>query len=139
MKNKNNKITILSAATGILVLSILTTISISTNQVRGQFADCQPVLSLTSNPKSGTVASRSTLPVFLLGELKCGDSGIVGADIVITGIDNSSNNVQTNENWKYNLSVRLSPWVYNIEAYFAGDDTHSSASAVKSITVNEGT
>lgn len=144
MNNSNNnykttRITILSVAIGISVLSILATILISTSQASAQIADCQPALSLTSNPRSGTVASGSTLPVVLLGELKCGDAVIGGADIVITGIDDNSNNVQTNENGKYSLSVRLSPGVYNIEAYFAGDDTHSSASASKTITVNEGT
>lgn len=79
----------------------------STDQAAAQFADCQPVLSLTSNPRTGTVASWSTLPVFLFGELKCRDSVIGGANIVITGVDVHSNNVQTSESGKYSLSVEL--------------------------------
>lgn len=102
-------------------------------------ADCQPILTLSSNPNGGTVASGSMLPVYLLGELKCGESIIGGANIIITGLDDNSNNIQTNENGKYSLSVLLSPGIYNIEAYFAGDNTHSSASATKTITVKERT
>ena len=76
--NNNNKITLITAVTGILTLSILAMASLSFNQVSAQFADCQTSLSLASNPRTGTVGSSGTLPVNLLGELKCGDSGIGG-------------------------------------------------------------
>ncbi len=79
------------------------------------------------------------LPVYLLGELKCGDSAIGGATVIISGIDENSDNVVTNEFGKYSLGVQLSPGEYTIQAYFAGDAEHISASATRTITVNEGT
>ena len=72
-----------------------------------------------------------------MGELKCADSGIAGATIIITGIDESSNDVITNEAGKYSLQVRLGPGEYSLQAYFAGDATHVSASATKTLIVNE--
>ena len=55
--NNNNKITLITAVTGILTLSILAMASLSFNQVSAQFADCQTSLNLTSNPRTGTVGS----------------------------------------------------------------------------------
>ncbi len=135
--NNNNKITIIVTITGILTLSILAMATLSSNQVSAQFADCQTSLSLASFPRTGTVGSDGTLPVNLLGELKCGDSGIAGATIIITGIDENSNNVIANEFGKYSLQVRLGPGEYTLQAYFAGDETHPSASATKTLTVKE--
>ena len=135
--NNNNKITLITAVTGILTLSILAMASLSFNQVSAQFADCQTSLSLASNPRTGTVGSSGTLPVNLLGELKCGDSGIGGATIIISGLGESSQDVITNEFGKYSLGVPLGPGEYTIGAYFAGDATHASASAEKTLTVNE--
>lgn len=66
-----------------------------------------------------------------------GDSGIGGSTIIITGIDDNSKNVITNDFGKYSSQVRLGPGVYTKEAYFAGDNEHSSASATRTITVNE--
>ena len=98
---------------------------------------CQTTLSLASIPRTGTVGSDGTLPVNLLGELKCGDSSISGATVIITGIDENSNDVITNEMGKYSLQVRLGPGEYALQAYFAGDETHISASATKTLKVNE--
>ena len=111
--------------------------SLSFNQVSAQFADCQTSLSLASNPRTGTVGSSGTLPVDLLGELKCGDSGIGGATIIISGLGESSQDVIANEFGKYSLEVLLGPGEYTIGAYFAGDATHASPSAEKTLTVNE--
>ena len=137
--NHNNKLIIFAKVTGILTLSVFAMTLLSVNQVSAQMADCQPTLSLSSNPRGGTVASGSTLPVYLLGELKCGDSAIGGATVIISGIDENSENVVTNEFGKYSLGVQLSPGEYTIQAYFAGDAEHISASATRTITVNEGT
>ena len=125
------------AVTGILTFSILAMASLSSNPVSAQMADCQPTLSLTSFPRTGTVGSDGTLPVNLLGELKCGDSGISGATVIITGIDENSNDVITNEMGKYSLQVRLGPGEYALQAYFAGGETHISASATMTLKVNE--
>ena len=65
------------------------------------------------------------------------DSGISGATVIITGIDENSNYVITNEMGKYSLQVRLGPGEYTLQAYFAGDKTHISASATKTLKVNE--
>ena len=72
-----------------------------------------------------------------MGELKCGDSGIGGATVIITGIDESSNDVITNEFGKYSLQVRLGAGEYTLQAYFPGDETHISATATKTLKVNE--
>ena len=135
--NYSNKIIMIAAVTGILTLSIVALASFSANQVYAQFADCQTTLSLTSNPRTGTVSSGSTLPVSLLGELKCGDSGIAGATVIISGIDDKSNSVITSDYGKYSLEARLAPAVYTLQAYFAGDSEHGSASASRTLTVNE--
>jgi hypothetical protein len=135
--NNNNKIIIFAKVTGILTLSIFAMTLLSVNQVSAQMADCQTTLSLSSNPRGGTVASGSTLPVYLLGELKCGDSAVGGATVIISGIDENSENVVTDEFGKYSLGVQLSPEEYTIQAYFAGDAEHISASATRTITVNE--
>lgn len=127
----------ITAVTGMLTLSIVALTSFSVNQVFAQFADCQTTLSLTSYPRTGTVSSGSALPVSLLGELKCGDSGIAGATIIISGIDDKSNSVITNDFGKYSLAFQLAPGVYTLQAYFAGDSEHGSASASRTLTVNE--
>jgi len=142
MNNSNykyNNTIIFAMVTGILALSMITMTSISINQVSAQMAECQPSLSLTSNPRGGTVASGSTLPVYLLGELKCGDSAIGGATVIISGINENMENVVTNEFGRYSLGVQLAPGEYSVEAYFAGDETHVSASAIRTVTVNERT
>ena len=123
--------------TGILTLSMIAMISISINQASAQMAECQTSVSLNSNPRGGTVASGSTLPVYLLGELKCGDSAIGGATVIISGINENMENVLTDEFGKYSLGVQLAPGEYTVEAYFAGDETHISASAKITVTVNE--
>ena len=139
--NSNNysHIIIFATVTGILTFSVLSMTSLSVNQALAQMAQCQTTLSLSSNPMGGTVAPGGTLPVFLLGELKCGDSSIGGATIMISGIDNNIENVITDEFGKYSLGVHLIPGEYSVQAYFAGDETHVSASASRTITVNEGT
>jgi len=137
--NSYNNIIIFAMVTGILTFSILTMTSLSVNQASAQMAECQPTLSLSANPRGGTVASGSTLPVYLLGELKCGDSSIEGATIIISGIDENTENVITDEFGKYSLGVQLAPGEYTIQAYFAGDNTYISASATRTITVNERT
>ena len=135
--NSKNNITLFATIAGILTFSILAMASLSINQASAQMADCQTTLSLASFPRTGTVGSDGTLPVNLLGELKCGDSGISGATVIITGIDENSNDVITNEMGKYSLQVRLGPGEYALQAYFAGDETHISASATKTLKVNE--
>jgi len=135
--NSKNKIAVIVALSGILTFSIIALTSLSINQASAQMADCQPTLSLASFPKTGTVGSDGTLPVNLLGELKCGDSGIGGATVIITGIDESSNDVITNEFGKYSLQVRLGAGEYTLQAYFPGDETHISATATKTLKVNE--
>ncbi len=72
-----------------------------------------------------------------MGELKCGDSGIGSATVIISGIDENTENVITNEYGKYSLGVLLAPGEYSVEAFFAGDETHVSATAIRTITVNE--
>ena len=133
--NYNNKI-IFATVTGILTFSILAMTSLSVNQASAQMAECQTSLSLNSNPRGGTVASGGTLPVYLLGELKCGDSAIGGATVIISGINENTENVITDEFGKYSLGIQLAPGEYTIQAYFAGDDTHVSASATRTVTVN---
>jgi hypothetical protein len=54
-----------------------------------------------------------------------------------TGIDENSNDVITNEMGKYSLQVRLGPGEYALQAYFPGDEIHISASATKTLKVNE--
>jgi hypothetical protein len=100
-------------------------------------ADCKTTLSLDSVPRTGTVGYDGTLPVDLLGELKCGDSGIGGATVITTCIDESSNDVMTDDYGKYSLQVRLGPGEYVPQAYFAGDATHISAIATTTLKVNE--
>ena len=134
--NNNNKITMIATVTSILTFSIIAMASLSSNQVSAQFADCQTSLSFASYPRTGTVGSEGTLPVNLFGDLKCGDSGISGANVIITGIDDNSNSVTTNDFGKYSLGVRLGPGTYTLEAYFAGDNEHGSASATRTVTVN---
>ena len=133
--NYNNKI-IFATVTGILTFSILAMTSLSVNQASAQMAECQTSLSLNSNPRGGTVASGGTLPVYLLGELKCGDSAIGGATVIISGINENTENVITDEFGKYSLGIQLAPGEYTVQAYFAGDDTHVSASATRAVTVN---
>lgn len=133
--NYNNKI-IFATVTGILTFSILAMTSLSVNQASAQMAECQTSLSLNSNPRGGTVASGGTLPVYLLGELKCGDSAIGGATVIILGINENTENVITDEFGKYSLGIQLAPGEYTVQAYFAGDDTHVSASATRAVTVN---
>ncbi len=123
--------------TGILTFSILAMTSLSVNQASAQMAECQTSLSLNSNPRGGTVTSGGTLPVYLLGELKCGDSDIGGATVIISGINENTENVITDEFGKYSLGIHLAPGEYTVQAYFAGDDTHVSASATRAVTVNE--
>ena len=135
--NNFNKMTMIVAIAGFLTFSIIVMASLSSNPVSAQMADCQPTLSLTSFPRTGTVGSDGTLPVNLLGELKCGDSGINGATVIISGIDEGTRDVITNEFGKYSLPVRLGPGEYELQAYFAGDETHISASATKTLQVNE--
>jgi hypothetical protein len=135
--NNFNKMTMIVAIAGFLTFSIIVMASLSSNPVSAQMVDCQPTLSLASFPRTGTVGSDGTLPVNLLGELKCGDSGISGATVIITGIDENSNDVITNEMGKYSLQVRLGPGEYALQAYFAGDETHISASATMTLKVNE--
>jgi len=142
MNNSNykyNNTIIFAIVTGILTLSMITMTSISINQVSAQMDECQPSLSLNPNPRGGTVASGSSLPVYLLGELKCGDLPIGGATVIISGINENTENVLTDEFGKYSLGVRLVPGEYSVEAYFAGDETHVSASAIRTVTVNERT
>jgi hypothetical protein len=135
--NSKNKIAIIVVLAGFLTFSMLALTSLSINQASAQMADCQTTLSLTSFPRTGTVGSDGTLPVNLLGELKCGDSGINGATVIISGIDEGTRDVITNEFGKYSLPVRLGPGEYELQAYFAGDETHISASATKTLQVNE--
>lgn len=135
--NNHNNTFIIVIITGVFALSVLTLTLTSFNQASAQMTDCQTSLSLNSNPSGGTVASGSTLPVYLLGELKCGDSGIGSATIIISGIDENTENVITNEYGKYSLGVLLAPGEYSVEAFFSGDETHVSASAMRTITVNE--
>ena len=140
MNNNNyNNTIIFATVTGILTFSILAMTSLSVNQASAQMAECQTSLSLNSNPRGGSVASGSTLPVYLLGELKCGDSAIGGATVIISGIDENTENVITDEFGKYSLGVQLAPGEYSVQAYFAGDETHVSASAIRTVTVNERT
>ena len=135
--NNSNKITMAAAVTGILTFSILAMASLSINQASAQMADCQTTLSLASFPGTGTVGTSGFLHVNLLGELKCGDSGIDGATVIISGIDEGTGDVITNELGKYSLPVRLGPGEFELQAYFAGDETHISASATKTLQVNE--
>ena len=132
-----NKITLFATITGILTFSILAMTSLLINQASAQMADCQTTLSLASFPGTGTVGTSGFLHVNLLGELKCGDSGIDGATVIISGIDEGSRDAITNELGKYSLPVRLGPGEYELQAYFAGDATHISASATMTIQVNE--
>ena len=134
--NYNYKI-IFAMVTGILTFSILAMTSLSVNQASVQMAECQTSLSLNSNPRGGTVPSGGTLPVYLLGELKCGDSDIGGATVIISGINENTENVITDEFGKYSLGIHLPPGEYTVQAYFAGDATHVSASATRAVTVNE--
>ena len=135
--NSKNNITLFATIAGILTFSIFAMSSISINQASAQMADCQTTLSLASFPGTGTVGTSGFLHVNLLGELKCGDSGIDGATVIISGIDEGTRDVITNEFGKYSLPVRLGPGEYELQAYFAGDATHISASATKTLQVNE--
>ena len=111
--------------------------SLSINQASAQMADCQTTLSLASFPSTGTVGTSGFLRVNILGELKCGDSGIDGATVIISGIDEDSRDVITNEFGKYSLLFRLGPGEYEFQAYFAGYATHISASATTTLQVNK--
>lgn len=133
--NNNNKIFLLTSVTGVMALSILAVIASHVPSVSGQMAECQTSLSLSSYPNGGTAAPGSTLPVNLLGELKCDGSPIEGATIMISGYDDNGNEVQTNEHGKYSTGIHLASGVYTIQAFFAGDANHISASASKTITV----
>ena len=136
--NSKNKITLFATIAAFLTFSILAMASsLSINQASAQMADCQTTLSLASFPGTGTVGTSGFLHVNLLGELKCGDSGIDGATVIISGIDEGSRDVITNEFGKYSLPVQLGPGEYELQAYFAGDETHISASATKTLQVNE--
>ena len=135
--NSKNNITLFATIAGILTFSIFAMASLSINQASAQMADCQTTLSLASFPSTGTVGTSGFLHVNLLGELKCGDSGIDGATVIISGIDEGNRDVITNEIGKYSLSVRLGPGEYELKAYFAGDETHISASATNTLQVNE--
>jgi len=135
--NCKNKITLFATITGILTFSILAMASLSINQASAQMADCQTTLSFASFPRTGTVGTSGFLHVNLLGELKCGDSGIDGATVIISGIDEGTRDAITNELGKYSLPVTLGPGEYELQAYFAGDATHISASATNTLQVNE--
>src|SRR6188508_1590567 len=135
--NSKNNITLFATIAGILTFSIFAMSSISINQASAQMADCQTTLSLASFPSTGTVGTSGFLHVNLLGELKCGDSGIDGATVIISGIDEGSRDVITNEFGKYGIPVQMGPGEYELQAYFAGDATHISASATKTLQVNE--
>ena len=136
--NSKNKITLFATIAAFLTFSILAMASsLSINQASAQMADCQTTLSLASSPRTGTVSTSGFLQVNLLGELKCGDSGIGGATVIISGIDEGSRDVITDEFGKYSSQARLGPGGYELQAYFAGDETHISASATKTLQVNE--
>jgi hypothetical protein len=135
--NSKNNITLFATIAGILTFSILAMASLSINQASAQMADCQTTLSLASSPRTGTVSTSGFLQVNLLGELKCGDSGIGGATVIISGIDEGSRDVITDEFGKYSSQARLGPGGYELQAYFAGDETHISASATYTLQVNE--
>jgi hypothetical protein len=135
--NSKNKITLSATIAGILTFSILGMASLSINQASAQMADCQPTLSLDSSPRTGTVSTSGFLQVNLFGELICGDSGIGGATVIISGIDQGTRDVITDEIGKYSSQARLGPGEYELQAYFAGDATHISASATMTLQVNE--
>jgi len=132
-----NKITLFATIAAFLTFSILAMASLSINQASAQMADCQTTLSLASSPRTGTVSTSGFLQVNLLGELKCWDSGIGGATVIISGIDEGSRDVITDEFGKYSSQARLGPGGYELQAYFAGDETHISASATYTLQVNE--
>ncbi len=134
--NNNNKITIIAVLTGILTFSILAMTSFSINQVSAQ--KCQTNLSLGAYPRNGVVGFDSgTLGVSLTGNLKCGDANVVGATIIITGIDGGDRTATTDNFGQYGLHVRLGPGVYTIEAIYEGDNEHDPASATRTVTANE--
>ena len=133
--NSKNKIAIIVALSGILTFSILALTSLSINQASAQ--KCQTTLSLGAYPRNGYVGFESgTLGVSLTGNLKCGDADIVGAPIIIRGIDGDDGTATTNDFGQYSLQVRLSPGVYTIEAIYDGDNEHDPASATKTVTAS---
>ncbi|MDF0681546.1 MAG: hypothetical protein P0116_11345 [Candidatus Nitrosocosmicus sp.] len=133
--NNTNKITLIASITGILTLSIIAMASsLSINQASAQ---CATALTLGAYPNRGMVAFESNvLPVSLFGDLKCGDSGIAGATIIITGIEGEDKTAVTNNFGGYSSQVRLSPGVYTIEAIYEGDNQNDPSSATRTITAN---
>lgn len=133
--NNNNNIILLTAVTAVLILSMLAMTLLPAKQITAQ---CATTLTLGAYPNKGMVGLDSnTLGVSLFGDLKCGDEGIKGATITITGLDGDDKTITTDNFGSYGTQVRLSPGVYTIEATYDGDDQNSPASAMKTITANE--
>jgi len=135
MVQKPIAISVIAAITvaGILMLAIVATI-LSTNQA---FAQAKPtILSLGSSPTSGHVdAHTGTLPVSLFGKLTSDHSPVDGASITLNGTGEGTKHLTTNQFGSYSTSTHLGPGTHKIEAYFAGDNAHTSSSATRVVTV----
>lgn len=109
--------------------------SLAVNYVSAQ---CATTLTLGAYPNKGMVGFESnTLGVSLFGDLKCGDKGISGATLTITGLDEDDKTIATDNFGSYGTNARFSPGVYTIEVTYDGDDQNSPASASRTITANE--
>ena len=134
MVQKPIAISVIAAVTvaGILMLAILATIS-SINHV---FAQAKPTILSGSSPTSGHVGAHTgTLPVSLFGKLTSDHSPVDGASITLTGTGEGTKHLTTNQFGSYSTVTHLSPSTHKIEAYFAGDATHTSSSATRVVTV----
>ena len=72
------------------------------------------------------------------GELKCGDSGISGAIIRITGLSGEDQFVTTDNSGSYDTSVTLNFGTFTIKAIYDGDNEHDPASATRTVTALNG-
>lgn len=134
--NNNNKRTIVLALTGILTLSILAMTSISIVHVSAQ--KCQTHITLASYPKNGVVGFDSgTMGASLFGNLKCGDTAVVGAIITITGLDGEDIQVKTDNFGSYSTAARFNLGTWTVEAVYDGDNEHDPASATRTLTAHQ--
>lgn len=137
----NNKLAFIVLVTGIFGLLIFVMSSVSYNQSSAQAEpeQCKTSLSLNTYPSSGGSASFDLgFPVTIIGMLKCGVT-VFGLDtITITGINGEGETITTDAYGKYAFGVRLLQGVHDLQAHFAGDNTHNPAdSNVKTITIAE--
>jgi hypothetical protein len=124
------KIAMVMTIVGIMVLCQVLTKPV----VNQAFAQTACNLTLSANPGSGSLAVGESITQRLFGTLTCAGVGIAGATIVFTSGFSFSPSVKTDSSGNYNLYfLAQSGQTYEIQAYYAGDNNHQTASATTTI------